>query len=161
MKRAMSAPLSLAHYSLSLYIYIYICVCVCVCWGIRKHLPIHTAPLHMHIRIRDDDSQTIFIGKLYLFLVAQGKGKGRSRGRDGMLTGWTGCAGGKFQHQQHLGRICTRMTVRASECAPCWPCLCLRFIKSMVYGFKGLMFRVCYTENKSNIHNLKYIYLKM
>lgn len=68
MKRAMSLPtppLTPPH----------ICVCVSmrVCWGIRKHLPIHTAPLHMHIRIRDDDSQTIFIGKLYLFLLPKAK----------------------------------------------------------------------------------------
>lgn len=82
--------------------------CVCVCWGIRKHLPIHTAPLHMHIRIRDDDSQTIFIGKLYLFLLPKAECGQGGRGE------WEGSGLGKFQHQQHFGRIYTRIAVRAS-----------------------------------------------
>lgn len=103
MKRAMSLPTPPSHSSSS-------CVCVCVCWGIRKHLPIHTAPLHMHIRIRDDDSQTIFIGKLYLFLLPKAKAEcGQGESGCGVRGGW-----GKFQHQQHFGRIYTRIAVRAS-----------------------------------------------
>lgn len=84
--------------------------CVCVRWGIRKHLPIHTAPLHMHIRIRDDDSQTIFIGKLYLFLLPKAKAECGHGGRGATV----GSGLGKFQHQQHFGWIYTRISVRAS-----------------------------------------------
>lgn len=131
--------LSLPHPSLLL---LHMCVYVCVCWGIRKHLPIHTAPLHMHIRIRDDDSQTIFIGKLYLFLLPKAKAEcGQGESGSGVGGGW-----GKFQHQQHFGWIYTRIAVRASVWGVCASgtshaplflglCLCLCSIKSMVYGF--------------------------
>lgn len=111
MKRAMSLPpppLTPPH--------VCVCVSVRVCWGIRKHLPIHTAPLHMHIRIRDDDSQTIFIGKLYLFLLPKAKAE-CEQGESGVGVGGSW---GKFQHQQHFGRIYTRIAVRASVCQWQW-----------------------------------------